>query len=112
MKHVNTNLIPTKHFYREELQSDFLQLVSRRHHFSTAAWNWSHQVVTNPHFLVLEDLLKLQEDVVSLYLSGRPKIKNIASLHIPFAFRASKPAREAHPLKYILCSQYFVLMFY
>lgn len=68
--------------------------------------------MTNPHFLVLEDLLKLQEDVVSLYLSGRPIIKNIASLHIPFAFRASKPSREAHPLKYILCSQYFVLMFY
>ena len=72
--------------------------------------------MTNPHFLVLEDLLKLQEDVVSLYLSGRSKIKNITSLHIPFAFRASKPAREAHPLKYvysvfsILCSN-VLLMF-
>ena len=62
--------------------------------------------MTNPHFLILEDLLKLQDDVVSLYLSGRPKIKNIASLHIPFAFRAAKPTTEAHPLKYILCSQY------
>ena len=67
--------------------------------------------MTNPHYLVLEDLLKLQEDVVSLYLSGRPKIKNIVSLHIPYAFQASKPAPEADPLKYILCSQYFSLMF-
>ena len=66
--------------------------------------------MTNPHFLVLEDLLKLQEDVVSLYLSGRPKIKNIASLHIPY-FQASKPAPEADLLKYMLCSQYFSLMF-
>ena len=106
------NLIRTKHFFREKLQRDFLQLVSRRHHTSTAAWNWNQQVVINPHFLVLEDLLKLQEDVVSLYLSGRPKIKNIASLHIPYAFQAPKPAPEADPLKYILCSQYFSLMFY
>ena len=62
----------------------------------------SHHAVTNWHLLTLEDLLNLQEDIVSLYLSGRPKIRNIASLHIPYAFRASKPTSKAHPLKYVL----------
>ena len=56
-------------------------------------------IVIQPHLLTLDAMLKLQEDVVSRYLVGRPKIKSISSIHIPFAFRASKPTAEAHPLK-------------
>ena len=82
------------------MQSKFLELVSRRHQTSMATQ--SHHAVTDWHLLTLEDLLKLQEDVVSLYLSGRPKIRNIASLHFPYAFRASKPTSKAHPLKCVL----------
>ena len=58
--------------------------------------------VTQLHLLTVEDLLKLQEDVASLYLGGRPRIKNISSIHIPFVFRSSKHTSEIHPLKYVI----------
>ena len=96
---------------RDKVQSKFLELVARRHQTSMPTQKQSCHVLKNRHLLTLEDLLKLQEDVVSLYLSGRPKIRNIASLHIPYAFRASKSTSKAHPLKYILCCEKFVLMF-
>ena len=80
----------TFHHSRGNLRSEFLQLVSRRHQVFTTSQTLSHLEVTKLHLLTLEDMLKLQEDVVSLYLSGKPKIENIASIHIPFAFRAPK----------------------
>ena len=83
--------------YRGNLQDEFLQLVCRRHRVCTAI----HQLdSTRPNLLTVEDLLKLQEDVASLYLSGRPKIDNISSIHIPFTFRTSKHI-EAHTLTYV-----------
>jgi len=54
------------------------------------------------HLLDLNSMLKLQEDIVSMFLIGRPRIKNISSIHIPYAFKASKPTSGAHPLKYVL----------
>ena len=58
--------------------------------------------VARLHLLMVDDLLKLQEDVASLYLCGRAQIKNISSIHIPFVFRSSKHTSEVHPLKYVM----------
>jgi len=52
------------------------------------------------HLLDLNSMLKLQEDIASMYLIGRPRIENISSIHIPYAFRVSKPTSEAHPLNF------------
>ena len=95
------------HFYysRANLDTEFLQLVCRRHQVSTKT---HFADVMNPHLLTVEDLLKLQEDVASLYLGGRPKIANISSMHIPFTFKVSKHTYEAHPLKYVLLYLYIL----
>ena len=84
--------------YRDNLQDEFLQLVCRRHQVSTAI---NQLDTTQLNLLTVEDLLKLQEDVASLYLSGRPRIDNIASIHIAFTFRTSK-CIEAHTLTYVM----------
>ena len=89
-------------YFKEKLQNELLQLVSRRCHISTVTENLSDFNMMWPHLLTLDDMLKLQQDVVSSYLIGRPRIQNISSIHIPFAFRASKSTSEAHPLKYVL----------
>ena len=84
--------------YRGNLHDEFLRLVCRRHRVSTAI----HQLdARRANLLTVEDLLKLQEDVASLYLSGRPRIDNISSIHTAFVFRASKLI-EAHTLTYVL----------
>jgi len=64
-----------------------------------ATENMSKHTVIQPYLLTMNDMMKLQEDVVSRYLVGRQKIENISSIHVPFAFRASKSTTEAHPLK-------------
>ena len=81
------------------MENELLQLVSRRHQIFMETDNVD---VTQLHLLTVDDLLKLQEDVASLYLCGRPRIKNISSIHIPFVFRSSKHTSEAHPLKYVI----------
>lgn len=84
--------------YRGNLHDEFLQLVCRRHRVSTAI----HRLdARRANLLTAEELLKLQEDVASLYLSGRPRIDNISSIHTAFVFRASKLI-EAHTLTYVL----------
>ena len=91
-------------YSREKLEKEFLQLVSRRH---PATQNPN---MMQPQLLTMNDMLKLQEDVVSRYLVGRPRIENISSIHIPFAFRPSKSASEPHPLKYVCCSRVFFVL--
>ena len=85
------------------MDTEFLQIVCQRHQVSTTT---HFADVMNPHLLTVEGLLKLQEDVASIYLGGRPKIANISSIHIPFTFKVSKHTYEAHPLKYVLLYLY------
>ena len=69
-------------------------------------------ITMQPHLLTLNDMLKLQEDVVARYLVGRPRIENVSSIHIPFAFRASKSTSEGHPLKYVLLLLFFAKVWF
>ena len=106
-KCITNNITPVRLYScsvysREKLQNELLQLVSRRHHISTATQNLRDLTSMRHHLLTLDGMLKLQEDVVTSYLIGRPRIQNISSIHIPFSFRASKSTSEAHPLKYVL----------
>jgi len=94
-------------YSREKLRNELLQLVSRRHSISTVTKNMNDLTTMRPHLLTLNDMLKLQEDVVARYLVGRPRIENVSSIHIPFTFRASKSTSEGHPLKYVLLFLFF-----
>ena len=104
------NVILYSFHSREQVPNELLQLVSRRHSISSATQDMNDLTTMRPHLLTLNGMLKLQEDIVSRYLTGRPRIANISSIHIPFVFRASKPTSEAHPLKYVYCSNLFDLV--
>ena len=101
------NVILYSFHSREQVPNELLQLVSRRHSISSATQDMNDLTTMRPHLLTLNGMLKLQEDIVSRYLAGRPRIANISSIHIPFVFRASKPTSEGHPLKYVYCSNLF-----